>query len=271
MQRAALAVFALLCGSLSNCANDGESQVIPPIVLGMLETTPAAYDDGQVQIFEVHLPVELPLRRVGNGEVSGGALPPYPRTPFHLAKDTRVTARYTLSNLENVPHVVELLVDPWNEFVRYEPGVVQDDEETTPNLSGIDRFFTLPPLTRIEGIITPDDFVELATDLGTAMAIAQTPPAGDSAFGGPILYNRAFNVQNRSSEPDPVLAPYFPKTIAGIVGFTLGLRTSEPSKVALEVVLDVEAVTDDRVIPMGEGTRRVGRPGTALVPPAPGP
>ena len=34
-------VLAFACGaSLVGCANDGETQVVPPVVLGMLETTP---------------------------------------------------------------------------------------------------------------------------------------------------------------------------------------------------------------------------------------
>jgi hypothetical protein len=138
----------------------------------------------------------------------------------------------------------------------------------TPNFSGIDRFFILPPLGRIEGILTPDDIVELATDLGTAMKLDKTPQDPMSAFAGPALFNRAFNVQNRSSQPDPLLAPFIPKVVAGIVGFDLGLRTSAPAKIAIEVVLDVEDNNGDRVIPAGDDTRRVGRPGTVLMPPA---
>jgi len=255
--------------ALGACASTDEEQVIPPVVLGLLETAPPTYDDGQVQIWETFVPVELPVRRPTDEERPRGEAPPYPRPPFHLASQTRITARFTLSNLDNVPHTVEILVDPWNEFVRYQPGVVVSEEATTPNFSGIDRFFVLPPLARVEGIITPDDMVELATDLGTAMRIAAAPPAADSPFAGPALYNRAFNIQNRSSEPDPVLGPYFPAVVAGIVGFDLGLRTYERAKVAVEVVLDVEDVDGDRVIAAGDMGRRVGRPGTVLSPPAP--
>lgn len=273
MRSRTLIGVALLAMALSvpsvGCANSGETQVVPPVVLGMPETAAPTYDDGQMQIYETHLPVPLPLRRPADGERPSGQADPYPRPPFQLAADTRITARFTLSNLENKPHTVELLVDPWNEFVRYAPGVVVGDEATTPNLSGIDRFFVLPPLGRVEGIITPDDMVELATDLGTAMVLQKKPQAADSPFAGPALYNRAFNVQNRSSQPDPLLAPFIPKVVAGLVGFDLGLRSYEPAKIAVEVILDVEDVNGDRVIPAGDDTRRVGRPGEALVPPAP--
>ena len=262
----ALAATSLF--SIAACANDGETQVIPPVVLGMVETAAPTYDDGQMQIYETYLPVPLPLRRAGDGEGANGDANPYPRPPFHLASDTRITARFTLSNLEDKQQIVELLIDPWNEFVRYSPGVVVSDEATTPNFSGIDRFFVLPPLGRVEGILTPDDMVELATDLGTAMKLERTPPRPDSEFAGPALYNRAFNVQNRSSQRDPLLGPFIPAVVAGLVGFDLGLRTYAPAKIAVEVVLDVEDLSGDRVIPAGDDARRVGRPGTALSPPA---
>ncbi len=250
------------------CAEKGETQVEPPVVLGMLETAAPTYDDGQMQIYEAYQPVELPLRRPSDDERPKGASDPYPRPPFQLASDTRITARFTLSNLEDKPHVVELLVNPWNEFVRYEPGVTVDEEATTPNFSGINGRYILGPLGRIEGIITPDDFVELATDLGTAMKLHKTPPADDSAFAGPALYNRAFNVQNRSSQRDVVLAPFIPAVVANVVGFDLGLRTYEPAKIAVEMVLDVEDLNGDRVIPEGSDAKRAGRPGTVLSPPA---
>jgi hypothetical protein len=269
MRARSLFGLALALALPIGCADKGETQVIPPVVLGMLETAPPTYDDGQMQIYEVYTPVELPLRRPSDEERPQGDADPYPRPPFHLAGDTRITARYTVSNLEDKPHTVELLLNPWNEFVHYEPGVIVGDEETTPNLSGINSRFIVPPFGRVTGIITPDDFVELATDLGTAMKLQKVPPGADTQFGGPALYNRAFNVVNRSSQPDPVLGPYIPGVVPNIVGFDLGLRTYEPSKIAVEVVLDMEDVNGSKVIPEGDATtRKVGRPGTALAPPA---
>ncbi len=266
--RSLAATTSLLAVALLACGNEGESQVIPPVVLALLETAAPTYDDGEVRIYESYLSVPLPLRRPSDAERGKGDANPYPRPPFHLASDTRVTARFILSNLEDKTQTVEVLVNPWNEFVRYAPGVVVGEEKTVPNLSGIDRFVILPPLGRVEGIFTPDDMVELATDLGTAMKIERMPPPADSAFAGPALYNRAFNIQNRSSQPDAVLAPFLPSVVAGVVGFDLGLRTYAPAKVAIEVVLDIEDRSTDRVLPAKDTARRVGRPDTALIPPA---
>ena len=261
---------ALVAGVLVACANQGGDQTILPVVLGMNDRMGAFYEDEETAIYQVSVPVILPLRKP-NAEEEAALVPlaPYPRTPFQLAADTRITVRFTLSNLDDRPRIVELLVDPWNEFLRYRPGLSAGDEGAmTPNVSGVDRWFVIPPKSRIEGILPPDDFLELATDLGTAMTIASRPGAG--AFAGPGLFNRAFNVQNRSTEPDPLLGPYRPSVSAGIVGFDLGLRTSQKCNVAVEIVVDVEDVNGKRVIPPDNPDKLepIGRPGRTLTPPA---
>ncbi|HVJ92270.1 MAG TPA: hypothetical protein VM580_20860 [Labilithrix sp.] len=257
---------------LSACSGQLDKEVLPPVVLGMMDNLPATYDDGQVQIFEVSREVRLPFRQPNNDEVPRGVRDPYPRPPFHVVTDTRVTLRYTLSNLDDEQHTVELLIDPWNEFVRYVPGVSAVGEgEVIPNLSGIDRFVIVPPKGRVEGIITPDDMVELATDLTVAMALQQRPPAADGDFAGPALYNRTFNIQNRSSEPDPVLQPWMPASrtsLASVTGFNLGLRTYEPARVAVEIVVDIEDLHGERVLMDGDEGQELNRPGTVLTPPA---
>lgn len=265
--------WALGVGALmSACASDDEKEILPPVVLGMLESTAPVYDDGEQQIFQVNREVRLPYRRPKDDERPRGAAEPYPRPPFHVAIDTRVTVRFTLSNLEDTKRAVELLVDPWNEFVRYLPGVSAGrQDEPLPNFSGIQRTFILPPKGRVEGIITPDDMVELATDLTVAMALRRRPPDAMGPLGGPALYNRAFNVQNRSSEPDPVLQPWMPasrSTVAAVIGFDVGLRTSEAAKIAVELVIDVEDLHGDRVVMDGEEGNKLGRPGEVLSPPA---
>lgn len=268
---ALLAAFAL---ALPACTTDGDGRVLDPAVVAMTEATAPIFDDGETQLFQVSVPVELPLRRPTPDERRElGRQAPYPREPFLKARDVRVTVRLTVSNLDDAPHTVELLLDPWNEFVRYVPGTsIVGQDEVVPNFSGISRFVIVPPKERVQAIFTPDDLVEVAVDLGTAMAIAAAPPAADSQLGGAALFNRAFNGQNRSSEPDPLLAPYFPPVVAGVVGFDLGLRTEAAVNVALEAVIDVEDVHGDRMIERGDDEPRpFGRPGDALSPPAAAP
>ncbi|HVH40797.1 MAG TPA: hypothetical protein VM925_00590 [Labilithrix sp.] len=271
----AFAGVGVLGALVLGCTGEDEKEVLPPVVLGMLETTGPTYDDGQQQIFQVGREVRLPYRNPKDEERPRGEQDPYSRPPFHVATDSRVTVRYTLSNLDDQPHTVELLIDPWNEFVRYVPGVATvGEDEVLPNFSGIDRFIIVPAKGRIEGIITPDDMVELATDLTVAMALERRPPDEEGGFGGAVLYNRAFNIQNRSSEPDPVLQPWMPgskSTVAAVIGFDVGLRTYAPAKVAVELVIDMEDLNGERIVMDGESDRQVGRPGSVLSPPAAAP
>lgn len=270
----ALAGIVVLGAVASACAGQDEKEVLPPVVLGMLETTGPTYDDGQQQIFQVSREVRLPYRQPNDDERPRGEQDPYPRPPFHVTTDSRVTLRYTLSNLDDRVHTVELLIDPWNEFVRYVPGATTiRNDEVLPNFSGIARVVVLPSMGRVEGIITPDDMTELATDLTVAMALERRPPDPAGQFGGPVLYNRTFNVQNRSSEPDPILQEWMPRSranIAAVIGFDVGLRTYAPAKVAVELVIDIEDLNGERVLIDGEEGRPIGRPGTVLTPPAGG-
>lgn len=61
------------------------------------------------------------------------------------------------------------------------------------------------------------------------------------------LVNHAFETQNRSSDGDVLARPYIPGTIAGLVGFDLGLRTLEPANVAIEIVLELVDVNGDKL------------------------
>ena len=47
------------------------------------------------------------------------AADPYPRGPWLKESDLHLEIRYTLTNLDDQPHTVLMMIDPWNEFVRY--------------------------------------------------------------------------------------------------------------------------------------------------------
>ncbi|WP_394835198.1 hypothetical protein LVJ94_52735 [Pendulispora rubella] len=242
--------FGLLLGAAA-CAS-GDHVVVEPVVVGMTRELPPLYDDGESRIYQVGTPVRLPIRRA-SGIVAG---------------DLQIEIRFTISNLDDQKHSVELLVDPWNEFVRYKPGIqVVNEEQVTPDFSGFDKFFIVGPKSRVEGIITPDDTVELATDLATAQAVIAAPPAGANVNG---IINRIFNLQNRSSVFDPVVSPLIPKTIPAMVGFDLGLRTYEAGNVSVEVIVDVVDINGkDYVVTSGGASNTFDTPGAELVPPKP--
>ena len=77
------------------------------------------------------------------------------------------------------------------------------------------------------------------------------PPAGmDSAdYGGGVngMINHAFEIHNRSNDNDKLVKGYIPPTVAGLVGFDLGLRTYDKGNVAIEIVVEVVDVPGNRV------------------------
>jgi hypothetical protein len=256
------------------CANSDFTLVGAPLVVSISETN-ASLGSEQEPLFESKIPVLLPLRAPSSDEAAKlGALSPYPRAPFLTSTDTRVTVRFVLTNLDEEDRVVELLVDPWNEFVRYDPGQPSvQEEDIVVNLSGVDRFVKVSAKDRISGIITPDDFVELAKDLGTVQALAKLPPpaAGQdpNGFAGPALYNRAFNAQNRIGENDPVLSKFVPAVAAAVVGFDIGLRTRTKARVSLDLTYEITDLNGKRVLRPDEAEAALPKPSATLTPPPP--
>ena len=230
------AVSGAVCAALAaGCNATSDDQVTSPTVLGMTASLAPAYNDGEEMIFQVKTPVALPYRKPTAAETAAlGPEDPYPHFPFLQKSDSRVNIRYTLSNLDTTPHVVTLMLDPWNEFVRWVPGLVLGDDDSIPDESGYSKVVSVAAMSRLEGTITSDDVDELATDLATVENIQAHPPASaagddddddttDANLDG--LYNHVFDPQNRSNEDDPLLTGLIPTVVPGIVGFAHGQRT----------------------------------------------
>lgn len=247
------------------CGSDDEKRTLRPVQLGMTSEMGATYDDGEMQLYEVKLPVQFPIRAPDGGELADlqQGVMPYGREPFILNEDVKVQISWTLSNLDPDPHNVELLIDPWNEFGRYWPGLAlvdADNEESLPNLSGKDILFELPGVnedreSRKRGVFTFQDMDELAIDFATVMNIIATAPPPDpmaDAEENPAVtfVNHAFAIENRSYN-DPFIAAYIPQVIAGLTGIDLGLRTYEPANIAVEILIEVvgKGEDSDKVIP----------------------
>jgi hypothetical protein len=268
--RGALVALGLAAGiGLASCTT-GDSQTTPPLVLGMTNTIAPYYSDQQLTMYQVQLPVELPMRRPTEAERANlGNAAPYPNGPFLHASDVNIEVHWTITNIDDQEHKVELLFDPWNEFVRYRPGVeVVNDEETTPNFSGYDKLMPVPGKSRVEGNLTADDTREMAVDLATAMNIMSQPADPTATFSQGALMNRAFNIQNRSNDGDPILTPLIPSIVAGLTGWDLGLRTYENANLAIEISIDVTDVNGNRVLPPDSTDKPMGVPPGVLSPPA---
>jgi hypothetical protein len=254
---------------LSACQGAGADQVTAPIVLGMTDQLTPIINTQQLTLYEVQLPVPLPVRKPTSQEESslGGAVGPYPHQPFLLDTDESLEVRFTISNLDTERHAVYLLLDPWNEFVRYRPGVTMlNDEETLPNPSGYQNSFLIDPMSRVEGTITTDDTTALALGLATAMQILSLPVDPMAPYPPVTLVDHVFDPQNRPLSNDPLVSQYIPSVIAGLTGFDLGLRADAAENVSVEIVVDITDLNGNRLVPQGQSGATIGVPKKILSP-----
>lgn len=258
--------LALLALALAGCGGD-DVQHIDPSALGMTDKTAPFYSDGELTLYEADGHVQLPIRAPTDAERAGldGAIGPFGHHPWVTTADVGVQVTFTLANLDKSNHSVKVLVNPWNEFGKYVPGVSVVGDNAVPNLSGIEKLYDLPGVgtgssSRIDGTFTYDDMDELATDFATVIDILKDPGLAQMgmAMGGQnqddprvALVNHAFNVQNRSGN-SPYTDKYIPKTIPALVGFDIGLQTTEPANVAIEYAIEVVDRSGDRVLAPGD-------------------
>jgi hypothetical protein len=265
----------LACAACSNGAGD---QLTKPDALGMTDTTPPYYSDGQLTLYQVTKPVPLPVRAMTGADMQAvGPAPagtPYPRGVFLRAEYESVEVHYTLSNIDDSQHDVWLLIDPWNEFVSWKPGVtIVNDELTVPNY-GYDLEFVVAAKDRIDGTITFDDTHEIAIKLASVENLLSSATQGQattgSMFDATAVANNIFNPANRSNSlpSDPLYTPWIPPVIAGMTGFDLGLRTSEPANVAVEITVEVRDLRGDRFVLQDSTKAKMGPPPQVLSPPS---
>ncbi len=270
------AIGSIIASAVAGCNATSDDQVTSPSVLGMTATITPAYDDGEQKIYQVKTPVALPYRRPTAAETTAlGPQDPYPHFPFLQKSDSLVEIRYTISNLDTTPHNVTLMLDPWNEFVRWVPGLVVGEDDSIPDESGYSKVVLVPAMSRLQGTITSDDVDELATDLATVEYIQAHPPTtssgdddDDDAATANLdgLDNHVFDPQNRSNENDPLLVGLIPPVVPGIVGFDLGLRTSEQAQLAVEITVEIQDLNGNRELPYGSSAPPIGEPTTVITP-----
>jgi len=266
--------LAILAALTAGCGGDNHQESLPILQVGMTKDVAPIYDDGETKIFEVKKGVQFPILQpdpATEQQLGQKDTEPYGRMPWIKVDDVDVQVSWTISNLDDEQHVVELLVDPWNEFGRYYPGLQltnRDEGKYLPNFSGIDKRYIVPgrgagDASRVHGTYTFTDLQEMATDLATVMDIKsppQAPGGGDDEMeDATVTYtNHAFEWQNRSFD-DLLVQPWVPSTIAGLTGLDLGFRTEEPATIAIEVEVEVVDKRGDRV-------KRDGDKGSLLPP-----
>ena len=261
--RCGAAIVVAAAAVLSACESGGADQVTQPIVLGMTSSVMPVFSSQQLTLYEVQIPVPLPVRKPTSAEQSAlhGKVDPYPHQPFLLSSDESLEVHFTISNLDTERHAVYLLLDPWNEFARYRPGITQLDNETTlPNPSGFQKAFLIDGMSRVQGTVTSDDTTALAIGLATAMKIVSLPVDPMAAYSQTTLLDHTFNLQNRPLSNDPLIAPYIPAVIAGLTGFDLGLRADAAQNISVEILVDITDLNGNRLVPQGQAGATLGIP-----------
>ena len=276
--------LGLLAALSAGCTSEDHQESLPILQVGMINDPmglmPPIYDDGEMQIFEVKKGTAFPILRPADttrDELNRIDVEPYGRRPWVTTDDIDVQVTWTLSNLDDEEHVVELLVDPWNEFGRYYPGLQltdADEEEYMPNFSGIDKRYILGTksageASRVHGTYTFSDLQEMATDLATVMGLLKNPPMleGDpeDMEDPTVTYtNHAFHWQNRSYN-DLLVKKWVPAVVAGLTGLDVGFRTYEPANVALEIAVEVVDKNGKRVRKEGEEDKELLRPTDEII------
>jgi len=243
------------------CGAEEEQRTLEPARVAMNESVAPIYDDGELTIYEVKAPFQLPIAapdRQSRDALRRQNVEPYGAMPWVQNDQVRVQISWVISNLSPETANVELIIDPWNEFGRYWPGVTVIDEqegEALPNLSGYDRYIEVPGTdapgeARVHGVITFDAMHELAIDFATAINIIEYPPPDDGSlpYGASTLVNHAFDIHN-ASKNDLLVSSYIPEVIAGLTGFDFGLRSvGEPGLWGLEIMVEVVDTGDQRVL-----------------------
>jgi hypothetical protein len=262
-------VLCALVVAASACSGEDEKRSLEPVQVGMTSDMEASYDDGELQLFEVKRPVQFPIAEPSQAQREAAAskpVPPFPRYPLLTNRDIEVQVSWTLSNLDEQAHNVDILIDPWNEFGRYVPGVAPiDDDEFAPNLSGIQIFMQVPGTkdsgsSRRHGLFTFEDMNELAIDFATAMNILANPPQSEGEENGTVSYvNHVFAREQRSTR-DALGRPFIPGVIPGLTGIDIGLRSREPANVAIEVVVEVVDKGSGKVLERGSDARVLAAP-----------
>jgi hypothetical protein len=241
-----------------------------PVVLALSQNTAAYYSDPNLTIYWPSVPVKLPVKQ---GTGTEPKMMPYPAAPYLLNTDYQLQVNYTVTNLDNTSHAVWVTMNPWNQFVRYYPGVsIVNEDETEPNLAGTERAIILDPLAKVQGTFTPDDMNDLATKLAIAMNVMLANIGMNASFSKATLINMDFDDMFRTNDTTSgsylVLSQYIPSVIAGLTGFDLGILSYGQGNIALEV--DIQIVDNsntngvDKFIAPGQPGAPVGIPAVEL-------
>lgn len=201
------------------------------------QTMPALSNmDGALYIVETHaaLPIKPPsaaeLSALQSGVSRYPGLP-FSRLPWVERRDFALLVDFSLSNLDDKPHTIDVILNGVNEFSEYVPTIIQlDNQPPLPLHSQWEKRYLLDAKQRIAVTVREEDLDEVAVDLAT---VVNGAPNSDE-----IVY-----FENKSYS-DPRSQKYIPKVIPGLTGLRLGLRATGASSVLLEATVRVRDAAD---------------------------
>lgn len=150
---------------------------------------------------------------------------PFRRLPWVQRGDLAIEVDFTLSNLDDAMREVVVIVNGFNEFHEYRPGLTVTDDAITPDFSQWERAYRLEPEQRISRTIREEEFDEIAVDL--AIVVNGAPDSNAVVF-----------FENESSD-DQRSSALIPDVVPGLAGFHIGLRATAAADLVLDVSVRV--------------------------------
>jgi hypothetical protein len=227
---------------LAGCNDERRYIGDPPVVqVAITGATAPALTSEETAIFVVEQRIELPIREpsqttLADLQTAAGKFQglPFPRMPWVARDDLAVSVDFTLYNLDDQPHDLTVIVNGFNEFDEYVPGINIVDDELVIDFSQWERLYRVEGKQRLARTIREEELDEAAVDLATVV-------------NGAPSSNQVVYFENLSDR-DARSRAFIPKVVPGLAGFRIGLRLTggvdEPRNVLLEATVKVREVED---------------------------
>jgi hypothetical protein len=232
--RTALAIIVALACAASACAEERRYVGDGVYTVAITEDTAPAFETEEGAVYIVERRIDLPISNPTDSVLADlqqgaeGRELPFPRLPWVERGDVETQIDFTISSLDGEARQIGVVVNGYNEFHEYVPGVIEIEDEPVPNFSQWEDLFELGPFERITGTVREDELDEVAVDLATVVNGAPNSNA--------VVY-----FENQSSD-DSRSQPYIPSVVPGLVGVRIGLLALEESVVVLEATIRVRDV-----------------------------
>ena len=229
--------LVLLAGALG--CNDERRYVGDPqiIQVAMTGDTMPAIEGEEASVFVIEQRVELPVRAPGQTQLAdlqtaAGKFEglPFPRMPWIARDDLAISVDFALYNLDDATHTVAVILNGFNEFDEYVPGIQVIDDEVVVDFSQWERQYELKPKARLTRTIREEELDEAAVDLAT---VVNGAPNSNQV----VYFENLSDRDERSRE-------FIPDVVPGLGGFRIGLRANQAGNILLEATVKVREVSD---------------------------